>query len=192
MHGLVLPPHHGQTEDFLTLNHLSLLHDRVEVPLLPLTRGFVFKHGFLFKNFAIIFPRGPQDGWARGNGLGWRCLSASTDGNAGSGALGELCNGRVPGSSAGALWALEPGQFSILPTSGITFLTCGKEKAGWVFRGVPKANEGMCFLQVQLAGKQISVRQPALEWVSFSHTFVTILKLNTCVVVGSQVLKVSI
>jgi len=89
---------------------------------------------FYLKNLAVNFPRGTQDGWARGNRLGWQCLSASVGGNAGSSAWGELCNSCVPGSSAGAVWALERGQFSSLPTSGIKFLTCGKEKEAWMIQ----------------------------------------------------------
>lgn len=82
------PP--GQTVDFLTINHLFFsLHKRAKLSLLLLTCVFVFKHNFIFKNWAINFPRGTQGGWARGDGLGQQCLSAG-GGNAGSRTPGRV------------------------------------------------------------------------------------------------------
>lgn len=113
--------------------------------------------------------------------------AASGGGNGESGALGGLCKGCVPGTArVGARPAFQPANFRNKIRAGRE----GREQPRGL-SGVPGANEGIRSLQVQLAAKKIRINQSGLEWLSLPHTLVTLLELNTCGVVRSQIGKVS-
>lgn len=126
------PP--GQTVDFLTINHLFFHSISV------LSCLFYCWHVSLFLNIILYLKTEPSTFPGERRVVGQEAMAWDSSASLPEVAtreaepLGELSNICVPRSSAGALWALEPGQICALPTLGVQFLTDGKEKAAWVIQ----------------------------------------------------------